>query len=103
MENIGLHTNIHLLNRKVVSEMDWSKAASELAQGMIRQNEMIIQNMVNPVAAVIFPSYEDWKKSIPPCENPEDTSMERYWNERKRAIRMFALAELDGGDCGREC
>lgn len=76
--------------------MSWETAADDLARSLELHNRFLIQNTFNPGALILFPSYEDWVKNMPECEKNRDTSLERYWKERKDAIRQFALSELEG-------
>lgn len=70
--------------------------AKILARQIEYQNTWLCEQMFNPSAVVVFPSYQDWMNNRPICDGDIDISLERYWKERKEAIRMFALAELDG-------
>lgn len=79
--------------------MNSEEMARDIARAMEAQNKAIIQNMINPGAVVVVPDYLTWRETKCPLDG--DDSMEQYWRERRQAIRMFALDELDGGDCGR--
>lgn len=72
------------------------EAAMSLAKGLEYQTKWLLEQSFNPSAVIVFPSYEDWAKNMPECEKNGDTSLTRYWKERKEAIRMFALSELEG-------
>lgn len=70
--------------------------ALAFAEALNLHNKYLLQQALNPGAVVVFPSYEDWIKNMPECEKNGDTSLDRYWKERKEAVRRFALNELNG-------